>query len=248
MRLSFVCVALLCLASTAAPVLGQAPPPPPPPSAVSGNVSAGLSLTAGNKDTTNLNVGYEFKYDPKTKNVVKSSALALFGKTDGDATAEQYTFTGRDEYALNARLFVFGEVRYFHDKFKAISYLVSPDGGVGLKLVDTAPTKMSISAGVGGVWEKDYGHDLQTSGAVTFDEKLSHQLSKTASIGQTFSALWKTSDVSDSLYTFGAKVVADLVTKAQLKIEFLDTYKNQPSNPTLSKNDIALVMGLVFTF
>lgn len=248
MRITLTVAAAAVALVVSLPARAQTAPPAAPPDPVSGNVSAGLFLTAGNKDTTNFNFGYEFKYDPKTRNVVKSSGLVLFGKTDGESTAEQYAISVRDEFSINPRTFVYGEMRYLHDRFKAISYLLSPTGGIGYKLVDTEPTKLSVAAGVGGVWEKDYDVDLQTSGAVTFDERLSHQLSKTAKVGQTFSALWKTSDFGDALYTFGVNVTADLVAKIQLKAELLDTYKNKPSAPALSKNDVALVMAFVYKF
>ena len=103
-------------------VMAQAPAPAtePPPPAVTGNVSFGLGLTSGNKDTMNFNAGYEFKYDPKTKNVVKSTGLFLYGKTDGELTNEQYGLSVRDEYSFSPRAFVFGEMRYLHDRFKGI--------------------------------------------------------------------------------------------------------------------------------
>ncbi len=77
-------------------VMAQPPAPAtePPPPAVTGNVSFGLGLTSGNKDTVNFNGGYEFKYDPKTKNVVKSTGLFLYGKSDGELTNETVRTVG----------------------------------------------------------------------------------------------------------------------------------------------------------
>ncbi len=236
----------LLLAATA---FGQtAPPPPPPPPATTGNVSVGLALTSGNKDTSTFNASYEVTHDPKTKNVVKSSGLLLRGKTDGALTAEQYSLMGRDEYAIGKRTFAFGELRYLHDKFKEISYLLSPTAGVGYRVIDTAPTVLSVSAGIGGVWEKNPGLDVRASGAVTAEEKASHKLSPTATLTQSASALWKTSDFGDALYTFGAAVAVSIVAHAQLKVELLDTYKNRPPNPAVKKNDVAILVGVVYKF
>ncbi len=223
-------------------------PPPPPPKTVTGNVSVGLALTSGNKDTSTFNASYDVTHDPKKKNVVKSSGLFLRGKADGELTAEQFALAGRDEYAFSKRAFAFGELRYLHDKFKRISYLLSPTGGVGYRVIDTAPTVLSASAGVGGVWEKNPGTDVRASGAVTAEEKLSHKLSPTATITQSVAALWKTSDFGDALYTFGAGIAVSVVSQAQLKVELLDTYKNQPPDPTVKKNDVAIVLGVVYKF
>ncbi len=229
--------------------LAQAPPAPaPPPGPLAGNVSVGLALTAGNKDTSTFNASYEVTYDPKTKNIFKSSGLFLRGKTDGDLTAEQLALVGRDEYAFTKRTFVFGELRYLHDKFKQISYLIAPTAGIGHRFVDTPATLLSGSVGAGGVWEKNPGFDVSASGAVTAEQRLSHKLSPTATITQAVTALWKTSDFADALYTFGAGMAVSIVSKAQLKVELLDTYKNKPPTPEVKKNDVALVMGVVYKF
>jgi len=223
-------------------------PPPPPPKAVTGNVSIGFALTNGNKDTSTFNASYEVTHDPKTKNVVKSSGLFLRGQSDGQRTAEQFALVGRDEYTVSKRAFAFGELRYLHDKFKEISYLLSPTAGVGYRFVDTAATVLSTSAGVGGAWEKNPGRDVRASGAVTAEEKLSRKLSPTATATQSISALWKTTDFGDALYTFGAGIAVSIVSQAQLKVEMLDTYKNQPPNQAVKKNDVAILMGVVYKF
>lgn len=249
-----IAAAVFVLALTTTPLFAQAPaasgapPPAPPPKPWSGNVSFGLSLTNGNKDTTNFNLGFEAKYDPKTKNVFKTSGLFLYGKTGDELSAEQYGLTLRDEYSFNPRAFVFGDLRYLHDHFKGISYLYSPSAGIGYKVIDVPTTALSVSVGAGGVWEKDIGFDVQASGALTFDEKFTHKLTKTATAGQAFSGLWKTSDMGDALYAFGVNLAASITSQAQLKVEMLDTYKAKPPDPKMKSNDIALVMGVVYKF
>ena len=84
--------------------------------------------------------------------------------------------------------------------------------------------------------------------ALTFDEKFTHKLSADATVGQTFVALWKTNDFGDALYTFGATFAVAINKRAQLKVELLDTYKNKPQDVTLKKNDVSLIVGLVFKF
>ncbi len=91
------------LLSLSCPVVAraQAPAasaPTPPPSALSGNVSVGLGITSGNTDTATFNGSYEVKFDPKTRNVVKSNGLFLYGKTNGTLSTEQYGLLVRDEY------------------------------------------------------------------------------------------------------------------------------------------------------
>jgi putative salt-induced outer membrane protein YdiY len=213
-----------------------------------GSVNFGLALTAGNSDTLNANGGFEAKYDSKTKNAFKTAGLFLYGENQGAKTAEQYALTVRDEYALNGRAFIFGDFRYLHDKFKGISYLVVPTGGIGYKLADLPDTTFAVAIGAGGMWEKDYGFDTTSGGALTFDEKFKQKLTPTATVGQSFLGLWKTNDFADALYTFGANVAVAINKKAQLKVELLDTYKNRPQDVTLKKNDLSLIVGVVYKF
>jgi len=239
--------ALALTASVVLPhaALAQAPAAAPPPPPLTATASAGLALTSGNKDTSTLNLGYELAYDPKTRNVIKSDGLYLRGKTDGTLTADRLGLNGRDEYQLHDRAFVFGQVQYLQDQFKNIDYLVSPAGGLGYRLVNSDRTKLLVDAGLGGVWEKPLLGEVKSSGAVNFDEKFSHRISPTATLSQSVSALYKTSDFGDALYTFGASVTSALTPKTQIKVEVLDVYKTLVV-PGIEKNDVALIVGMVF--
>jgi len=228
------------------PAAPPVPAPPPPPWTSSINV--GLALTTGNNDSLNANGGFDVKYDPKTKNVFKTSGLFLYGETEGDKTAEQYGLNVRDEYALNPRTFVFGDFRYLHDRFKGIDYLVSPTAGVGYKILDRRRATLFVSGGVGGAWEQDTASRFRRSGAVTADQKLTVRLTRTASIGQSLYALWNVTDVHDELYVFRANVTAALAGRMQLKLEVADTYKTKLPPTTRQNNDVAVIASVVYRF
>jgi putative salt-induced outer membrane protein YdiY len=232
-------------AAPAAPAAAPGQPEPPPPT-WTGTISGGLALTDGNSDTSNINLAYEIIRDPKTRNLFRSDALYLRGASEGDLTVDRTAFTIRDEYKLTTRLFVFGQFAHLRDEFKAIDYLIAPTAGVGYKLYETKSTLLSVDTGFGPVWEKNPGRDVDVSGAWTLGEKLSQKISETATITQSANALFKTDDFDDSLYTFGLGLAASMTTKTQLKIELLDTYKNLPVFPATQKNDIAIIMAIVY--
>ena len=234
-----------CLVLVASTTSFAQAPPAAPPDPWTATASAGLALTSGNTDTNTLNLGYGFAYDPKTRNLVKSEGLFLRGKTDEELTTDRLALSGRDEYKLRDRLFTFGQLQYLRDQFKDIAYLVAPTVGLGYRLADTDRTKVSLDAGVGGVWEKKPLGDVQASGALTFSEKLSRQLSTSATVTESFTGLYKTDDFSDALYAFSTTLAATVTPRTQVKVEFLDTYKNLVT-PAFVKNDIALIVGVVF--
>jgi putative salt-induced outer membrane protein YdiY len=234
---------MLASIASAAPAFAQAPAEP---KTWTVQLSAGLALTSGNTDTSTVNAAYDLVYNPQTKNVVKSDALLLRGKTEGVLSANRFGFNVRDEYSLTPRTFVFGQNTFLKDEFKSIDYLVAPTAGVGYKLFDTMATKLSVDGSAGGVWEKNPGFDVSSSGAAAFSEKLIQTVTATTTITQSIAALWKTKNFDDALYTFGVGVAAAMSTKTQLKIELLDTYKNLPPLPTVQKNDVALLMAIVY--
>jgi putative salt-induced outer membrane protein YdiY len=209
-------------------------------------LSAGLALTNGNTDTSTVNAAYDLVYNPQTKNVVKSDALFLRGKTEGLLSANRFGLNVRDEYSLTSRTFVFGQNVFLKDEFKQIDHLVAPTAGVGYRLFDTMATKLSVDASVGGVWEKNPGFDVSSSAAIAVGEKLNQSITSTTTVTQSVTALWKTKNFDDALYTFGVGVAAAISTRTQLKIELLDAYKNLPPLPTVQKNDVALLMAIVF--
>lgn len=227
----------------AVPALRAQPAAPVSPLATT--ASAGLAITSGNRDTSTLNLGYELVYDRKTRNLVKSDGLLLRGKTDGELTTDRLGLNARDEFRLHDRAFTFGQLQYVRDQFKNIQYLVSPAAGVGYRLADSPRTKVSVDAGLGFVREKALSQDVRTSGAVTVSEKLTRQLSSTATFSQSVAVLYKTNNFKDSLYTFGSAVAASVTAHTQLKVELLDTWKNQVA-PTFDRNDVALIVGMVF--
>ena len=235
--------ALVC--AHAVPV-GAQTPPPPEPKVWTVAASAGLALTSGNTDTSTVNAAYDLVYDPPSKNLIKSDALLIRGKTEGDLTASRFGVNVRDEYQLTTRAYVFGQNQYLHDKFKDIDYLIAPTGGVGYKLLDTAATKLSVDGALGVVWEKNPSFDVNTSGAIVLGEKLQQTLTATTTLTQAVTALWKTKDFDDSLVTFGIGLAASMSTRTQLKVELLDTFKNKPPSLDIKKNDVAILMAIVY--
>lgn len=248
LAVTFVVAALPGLTAVAAAQTPVAPPPPspPPPKIWTVTASAGLALSTGNTDTSSINIGYSIVYDPQTKNVVKSDGLFLRSKDTGVLSGESLALSGRDEYKISARTYLYGQLQYLRDEFNAIEYLVAPTGGVGYKLITLPQTELSVDGGAGVVWEKDTGEDLETSGALSLGDKFTQKISSTATFKQTFSALWKTKDFGDVLYINGLSLTAAVSTHTQLKIEWLDTYRSKPAGLDIKPNDMKFLFALVF--
>jgi putative salt-induced outer membrane protein YdiY len=105
---------------------------------------------------------------------------------------------------------------------------------------------MTIDAGAGGVWEKNPYDEVRTSGALTFSQKVTQSVSSTTTLTQSLFGLWKTEDLADSYYQLGIAVSTAVNSHVQLKVEALDTYNRRPVGDGLQKNDVSMVIALVF--
>ena len=240
-------LALLVEVAIAGRAVAQ-PPAAPDPGTWIGTAGAGLALTSGNSDTLSVNVAFDVTRDPKTRNIMKWTGLYLRGEQNDALVANRLSLSFRDQYALTARTYTFGQLDYLRDTFKLIDYLVAPTAGVGYKVIDTAITKFSTDAGVGVVWEKNPDFDVRTSMALIAGEKLEHALTSTSTLKHAATGLWKANDLADGLYTVSVGLATRISEQFQLSIDVLDTFKNRPPTAATKKNDVAIVTAIITKF
>ena len=233
-------------AQAPAPAAPAAQPPAEPP-IWTGSFGAGLALTTGNADTSNVNLTGKVTHDPRNPHLWVAEALYLHGSSEGETTVSRTAFGIRDDYSWTSRTSFYGQFRYLRDTFKAIEYLMAPTAGIAYKLVDLPNTTFTIDAGGGVVWENNTDLGTDTSGALTLGERFSHNFSETSTFTHGATGLWKTSDFGDSLYTITAGLAAAITQRTQLKIELLELYKSQPP-PGIEKGDLSFITSLVYSF
>ena len=219
-----------------------------PPRVYTGNLGGGIALTNGNTDTRNVNLTAGLVRDPKTKNVTKGTFSYLRGSQNDILNLDRTAVNLRNEYAISGRTFVFGQADYLRDKFKDIIFLWVPTAGVGYKLVNTSNTLFTVDGAVGGLLEKNPGRTLSKSGSLVPGQRFSQKLSSTATVTESLFTIFKTKDFGDSLTNFTLGLTTTLVRKLELKLEFIDSYKNKPTDTKLKKNDTAFVTAFVVKF
>jgi putative salt-induced outer membrane protein len=149
----------LVLAGTAAHASAQTPPAEPPPR-WERKAEVSLVATGGNTDTQTVGLGGSLVWrpDPWT-----TEARAAFVRSEANdiETAESFTAELRQGRSLTPRLDVFGRFGYLANEFAGIDSRWSLDGGVGYKLLTTAPHTLRVDAGVGYTDERRVsGEDL----------------------------------------------------------------------------------------
>lgn len=111
-----------------------------------GAFSAGVST--GNTETTDLGLSLDLKY--KTGSWTHSgSAQADFGETDGEETRNRVFLSGRSDYQLSEKTFVFGVASFERDEFSGFESRYFFGGGAGRILLDGEKANWKISAAPG---------------------------------------------------------------------------------------------------
>src|SRR5712671_2116944 len=219
-----------------------------PPKLYTGSFGGGVAITSGNTDTKNFNLALNVVRDPKTKNVIKTTAAYLRGTNANVTNLDRNVFNLRDEYTVSGRLFVFGQIDYLRDNFKEVIFLWSPAGGVGYKLVDSDRIKFEVDGGAGGIMERNPGIPSRKSGSVLVSESFRHKISSTATITEAGSTISKTQNFSDYLTNISAGLTTSVAKKLELKFEFVDNFKNEPPSALVKKNDTAFLTSLIMKF
>lgn len=113
-----------------------------------GQVIAGFSANSGNTEATNLNVrlllGYEVNNWRHTINLIGHRASDANG-----TTAERYVLTGKTDYKLSERDYVFLTGQYERDRFAGIDRRTSEAIGYGREFLATDQHKVTGEVGLG---------------------------------------------------------------------------------------------------
>jgi len=240
-----VLAASLAVSSAA---LAQAPAPAGPTPVYAGNIGGGFALTNGNTKTRNFNLTGAIARDPKTRNVIKGTGNYFRGTQSDVLNLDRTSINVKDEYALSQRAFAFGQLDYLRDQFKQIVFFWAPTAGLGYKLIHNDATQFIVNGGAGGVLEKNPGIPSSKSGSLTAGQQFQQKFSSTATFTEALSSIWKTDNFDDSLTNFSLGLTTAVVGKLQLKLEFIDSYKNKPASLLVKKNDTAFVTTFVVKF
>jgi putative salt-induced outer membrane protein YdiY len=227
------------------PLFAQTPPPADP---WTSSIGAGLAITSGNSDTTNINLAANTTWDPKTDRVFKADALYLLGESNGEKQVDKSTANARYERLFQTRAFWFGEVQYLRDPFRAINFLASPLVGAGYHVINTDTRRLTFDGAVGAVVEDNDILGRDTSGAVKAGQSFEWAISPVSKVTQKVSGLWKADDFGDALLHFDAGLATTVATRLELKLSYVYDYKTEPPSPDIEKGDSALFATLLVKF
>lgn len=79
-----------------------------------------MAVTGGNTNTATINLAFDVQSDKTKRNLVKAEGLNVRASQDGDEIVDRTSLSGRDEFRLISRGYVFGQLQYLRDAFKRL--------------------------------------------------------------------------------------------------------------------------------
>ncbi|MDR2876709.1 MAG: DUF481 domain-containing protein [Chromatiales bacterium] len=223
-------------------VFAQAPDEAGKP--LSAEVGLGIVKTTGNSDTSSVNASGEVVY--QVSQWRHSGRLEGFrASADGQKTAERYLGTGKSDYHLDDRNYLFGLLTYEQDHFSGFDYQTGAVTGYGRDVLRGAALNANIEAGVGVRYfeESDIGKK-DSEGTLRFAGALSWNISDTAVFAEELNTtIGETMTVSKSITSLSTQVVGNLAAKTSLQVRHISDVP-----PDVKKTDTTMTVNLVYKY
>ncbi len=209
------------------------------------SVSAGLTLTRGNSDTTLFTA--DFLTQRKTPaDEYRFGLSGGYGDQDAKETVNYYKAFGQWNHLFSQRFYAYARVEGLRDVIADLDYRLSIGPGAGYYFLKQTNTTFSVE--VGTEFEaQDLGGQDQTFDTVRLAERFEHKFNAHA-------RLWESAEIFPQVDKFDNYVVnaeigveTSLTKSFSLKTYLDDSYANRPA-PDKLKNDAKLIAAIAYKF
>ena len=226
-------------------------PPKPEPPRWKGDISAGATYTNGN--TNNESYAFSGNLSKRTENdrtTLKADAAQQKEKLDGEdqTTEEWWRISGKYDYFLNKKTYVFGQGVYATDKIAELDRRVILGGGLGYQWIEKETLNFSTEFGAASVYEKyntedDSDSRLSLQAGYHYDQ----QFNKTFSFIHDLTYYPSTEQFSDYLVTSSAELRAKINSRLFTNFKVLFDYDATPATGQ-SSTDTKYMFGIGVNF
>ena len=204
--------------------------------------------TGGNTEVTSLSAKNLLRYEFSEKFQAAWKLAALYGKTEGEKTAESYSSELRLDYLFTDRLYSFAAAGWSQDEFAGIDsrYYVGP--GVGYKFL--IGPKHFLLGEVGANYVNEEYTDDTDEGYIEGRAYASYEyaLTEKNKFSQSVEYLYNFEDGKNYRVNSETAVISALSDYLSLKASYVIKHDNQPAPSTLEETDTILSVTLVVNF
>ena len=209
----------------------------------SGSAGAGLLLTPGNSENTNLNVDIESKLEQERfrHNFIAS---ALQTEAADEKTADKYLLGYKLDYKLTPISYIFSALRLEVDKFSGFDRQTSLTAGYGRRLITTSKDSLDVEVGAGLRENRFESGDKDTEAVIRGAADYHHYFTETTEFHQGLLIMAGEDNTSiDTLSAIRANIAGNLALEAALRLK----HNSEPPSGN-DKTDTATTVSLVYGF
>lgn len=202
----------------------------------------GFVSAAGNTSVTTFNLGEVLTHVSGAWKL-RQSVAALYGKTEGEKSAEQFQAGVRADYSLSPRVALYGRAGWDRNQFAGINRRFEEGVGLAVKLVAMERDELSVEAGLGATQQLNTSDESSNYLAGRAAALYRHTLKEKAFVQQALEFI-PNFDVSDDYRIFSeSMLVAPLSSAIALKVAYVVRLDNLPE-PGFKKTDRILTTGV----
>jgi len=209
------------------------------------SISAGLTLTRGNANTTLFTT--EFLTAKKTpKNEYSLGLGTAYGSQGSTETINNYKAFDQWNHLFTDRFFGYVRAAALRDLIADLDYRLTVGPGAGYYLIKETNTTLAAEAGGGMEIQRLGGVDQQFS-TLRLAERFEHKFVDRARLWQCVEFVPQADKLDNYVVTFEIGVETAISKSFCLKTYLDDTYDNRPATARL-KNDAKIVSGITYKF
>jgi putative salt-induced outer membrane protein YdiY len=209
------------------------------------SISAGLTLTSGNSDSTVFTAAIGTKRKTPI-NEYTFGADTAFGKVDSEKNVETYHAFGQYNHLFSERAFGYVRTEYLRDTVADIHYRVTISSGAGYYLIKTTNTTLAAEVGPGAVIQRLGGKSL-TFATLRLGERFEHKFGPGTRVFQDAEILPQVDRLQNYIVNADIGAEAAMTKSLSLQVVLSNTYNSEPSAGR-KRDDVKLVSGIVYKF
>ena len=208
-----------------------------------GEAELGYLKTSGNTDTESLHAkGKIVNERPKWRH---TGTIEVVNKSDkGVDTADRLYVTGKSDYQINGRSYLFVMLSYDDDRFSGFDYQTTESVGYGYHVIKEEDLRLDVEVGAGDRQNKFADGRTSSEGLLRAAGDLEWKLSKTSTFTQALS-VESGEDVTISRSLTGLKMQINGNLAAKLAYNVKHTSDVPPG---FEKTDKESIVTLVYSF
>jgi putative salt-induced outer membrane protein YdiY len=209
--------------------------------------SLGATVTDGNSDSRQGNATWLSEGEKEGLGAIRLGVAGNYGES-------RVADSGMEKSIENAKAFVnvkktltpmtyaYVDTTYLYDDIALIDYRITVGPGLGVFLVKTADTQVSVEAGPSYVFERVDGQ-TDSHPSLRVAERIEHKLSATARVWESAEYLPDTERFSNYLVNSEVGVEAALNAKLNLRLVLQNKFDSEPADGT-EKSDTTFIAGV----